>query len=80
MRQGEELRITAVEGTIVTVESDEVIRSFVLEPADDGHREHGGLGAGQMFTVREDAEVGKPVEVDVWGCGCKFTLVPPAPV
>lgn len=80
MHKGEQLRITALEGTIVTVESDGVIRSFVLEAADDGHREHGGLGAGQMLTVRGDAEPGERVGVDVWGCGCQFTLVPQPPI
>ena len=80
MRRGEQLRITAREGPIVTVESEGVIRSFGLEAADDGHREHGGLDAGQMLTVRADAELDAPVEVDVWGCGCQFTLVPRPPV
>ena len=44
MRKGEQLRITELEGTIVTVEHDGVIQSFDLEAADDGHRGHGGLG------------------------------------
>ena len=79
MRRGEELRITAREGAIVTVESEGILRSFGLEALDDGHREHGGLEAGQMLTVRVDAEPGERVEVDVWGCGCQFTLVPQFP-
>jgi hypothetical protein len=34
-----------------------------------------------MLTVREDAEdVNEPVLIDVWGCGCQFTLVPKPPV
>ena len=80
MHKGEQLRITELEGSIVTVESDGVLRSFGLEAADDGHREHGGLGPGQMLTVREDAEIDDPVEVDVWGCGCQFALVPRPPI
>ena len=81
MRRGQQLRITAREGEMVTVESEGIVRSFDVEAADDGHREHGGLEAGQMLTVREDAEdVDQAVPVDVWGCGCQFTLVPKPPV
>jgi len=80
MRKGDQLRITEVEGEIVTVEHEGVVQGFGLEAADDGHRGHGGLGPGQMLTVREDAEPGEPIEVDVWGCGCQFTLVPRPPI
>jgi hypothetical protein len=81
MNRGQQLRITALEGDMVTVESEGVVRTFDIEPADEGHREHGGLGVGQMLTVREDAEdVNEPVLIDVWGCGCQFTLVPKPPV
>ena len=81
MNRGQQLRITALEGDMVTVESEGVIRTFDIEPADEGHREHGGLGVGQMLTVREGADdVNEPVPVDVWGCGCQFTLVPKPPV
>ena len=81
MRRGQQLKITAHEDDMVTVESEGVIRTFDVEAADDGHREHGGLDLGQMLTVREDADdVHEPVPVDVWGCGCQFTLVPKQPV
>ena len=81
MQRGQQLRITAHEDKMVTVESEGVVRTFDIEPADEGHREHGGLEAGQMLTVRDDADdVHDPVAVDVWGCGCQFTLVPKPPV
>jgi hypothetical protein len=81
MRRGQQLRITEHEGSTMTVESEGVLRTFDVEPADAGHRGHGGLDAGQMLTVREDVDdVHQPVLVDVWGCGCQFTLVPKPPV
>ena len=81
MNRGQQLRITAHEGGMVTVESEGVIRTFDIEPDDDSHREHGGLEAGQMLTVRDDADdVHDPIPVDVWGCGCRFTLKPKEPV
>ena len=81
MNRGQQLRITALEGDMVTVESEGIVRTFDIEPADEGHREHGGLGVGQMLTVREDVDdVHEPVLVDVWGCGCQFTLAPKPPV
>ena len=81
MHKGQQLRITELEDQMVTVESEGVIRTFDVEAADEGHEEHGGLGVGQMLTVREDADdVHEPVSVDVWGCGCQFSLVPKEPV
>jgi len=81
MRKGQQLRITELEEQMVTVESEGIIRTFDVEPADEGHKAHGGLGVGQMLTVRDDADdVHEPVPVDVWGCGCEFTLVPKEPV
>ena len=82
MKRGQQLKITAHEDDMVTVESEGIIRTFDLEPADDGHREHGGLEAGQMLTVRDDTDddVHTPIPVDIWGCGCQFTLQPKKPV